>query len=218
MWIWYRATQIKKRLTEYVTIDEYFPLMKELSKDLSVSKYATHLVYMTGSYSGKLIESKIIYSIFQKQPKRADIYWFIHIDVTDSPYTMEYKVDILVPDDVVRVEFKLGFKIEHRVNLFFRKVVEDMVKNKEIDFTSRYSSLSKRNVIGDFRFVVLEKHLSNENNLPPIDQFAMNGYFAFKNVSLSEQSAFGLDTSAVTIEKVPLIIAPIEDFQLRRVL
>lgn len=217
MWIWYRATQIKRRLTEYVNIEEYIPLIQELSKDMTIPKYSTHLVYMTGAYSSKLIESKIIYSIFQKQPKRADIYWFVHIDVTDAPYTMEYKVDTIATDDVVRVEFKLGFKIEHRVNLFFRKVVEDMVKNKEIDFTSRYASLSKRNVIGDFRFVVLEKHLSTENDLDPIDKFAMNGYFTLKHVSLSEQSAFGLDTSSVTIEKVPMVIVPMGDFQLKRI-
>lgn len=95
--------------------------------------------------------------------------------------------------------------------------MEDLVTKKEIDFTSRYTSLSKRNVIGDFRFVVLEKHLSTENDLPPIDQFAMNGYFLLKHVSLSEQSAFGLDTSSVTVEKVPMIISPMEDFQLKRV-
>jgi KUP system potassium uptake protein len=216
MWIWHKATDIKKRLTEYVNIQEYIPLLQELSQDMSVPKYATHLVYMTGGYTRYLIEDKILYSIFQKQPKRADIYWFVHIDVTDAPYTLEYKVDILVPNDVVRVEFKLGFRIEHRINLFFRKVVEDMVRNKEIDFTSRYSSLSKRNVIGDFRFVVLEKHLSTENDLPFIDQFVMNGYFALKVISLSEQSAFGLDTSSVTIEKVPMVIAPVQNFELKR--
>ena len=218
MWIWFRAARIKKRLTEYINLETYVPLLQELSTDMSIPKYATHLIYMTGAYSSKLVESKIIYSIFQKQPKRADIYWFIHIEVTDDPYTMEYKVDIIAPDDVVRVEFRLGFRVEHRINLFFRKVVEDLVTNEEVDFTSRYSSLSKRNVIGDFRFVVLEKHLSSENNLPAIDQFAMNGYFFLKHISLSEQSAFSLDTSSVTIEKVPMIIAPVEDFQLKRIL
>lgn len=216
MWIWYRATNIKNKLTEYINIKEYIPLLQELSNDMSVPKYATHLVYMTGANSSKLVESKIIYSIFQKQPKRADIYWFIHIDVTDDPYTMEYKVDVIAEHDIIRIEFRLGFRIEHRVNLFFRKVVEDLVAKKEVDFTSRYASLSKRNVIGDFKFVVLEKHLSRENDLPPVDQFTMGSYFLLKNISLSEQGAFGLDTSSVTVEKVPLVISPMEDFQLKR--
>jgi KUP system potassium uptake protein len=217
MWIWYRSYKIKKKLTQFVKIEEYIPMLKELSTDNSIAPYATHLIYMTGAANSNLIESKIVYSILQKQPKRADVYWFLHIEVTDDPYTLEYKVDILVPDDVVRVEFRLGFKVEQRVNLFFRKVVEDMVKNKEINFTSRYTSLSKRNIIGDFRFVVLEKHLSTDNNLPPLDKFAMNGYFTLKHISLSEQSAFGLDTSSVTVEKVPMIITPIQDVHLKRV-
>lgn len=217
MYAWFRARKIKNRLTEYVKVDEYFPLIQELSNDLSVPKYATHLVYLTGAYNPREIESKIIYSIFQKQPKRADIYWLLHIDVMDDPYTMEYKVNMLLPHDVIRVDFRLGFRIEHKINLFFRKVVEDLVKNKEVDFTSRYTSLNKRNVIGDFRFVVLEKHLSHENALPHAEKLVMNAYFILKDISLSEQSAFGLDTSSVTIEKVPLVIAPIEDFQLKRI-
>jgi KUP system potassium uptake protein len=217
MYIWYRARKIKNRLTEYVKLEDYYPILKELSHDLTVPKYATHLVYLTGAYNRHEIESKIIYSIFQKQPKRADIYWFLHIDVLDEPYTMEYRVNVLLPHDVIRIDFRLGFRIEHRVNLFFRKVVEDMVKNKEVDFTSRYASLNKRNVIGDFRFVVLEKHLSHENDLPPFEKLVMNGYFLLKEISLSEQSAFGLDTSSVAIEKVPMVIIPMEDFQLKRI-
>jgi KUP system potassium uptake protein len=217
MYSWYRARKIRNRLTEFVKLEDYFPLLQELSNDMSVPKYATHLVYLTGARSPREIESKIIYSIFQKQPKRADIYWFLHIDVMDDPYTMEYKVNILLAQDVIRVDFRLGFRIEHRINLFFRKVVEDLVKQKEVDFTSRYTSLNKRNVIGDFRFVVLEKHLSHENDLTPTEKLVMNAYFVLKNISLTEQSAFGLDTSSVTIEKVPLVITPVEDFQLSRV-
>jgi len=217
MWVWHKSRKIKNRLTEYVRFSDYFPLLQELSHDMSVPKYATHLVYLTGAYNEKEIESKIMYSIFQKQPKRADIYWFVHIDVTDDPYQMEYKVNILVPNDVIRVDFRLGFRVEQRINLFFRKVVEDLVKNHEVDFTSRYTSLNKRNLIGDFRFVVLEKHLSHDNDLNADEQLIMDGYFILKTISLSESSAFGLDTSNVTIEKVPMVIAPAEGIELRRV-
>ncbi|ABG60662.1 KUP/HAK/KT family potassium transporter [Cytophaga hutchinsonii] len=217
MIIWYTAHRIKRRLTEYVKIQDYFPLIKELSEDTSIPKYSTHLIYLTGADNYTQIESKVIYSIFQKQPKRADIYWFLHIDVVDEPYTMEYKVRTMLADDVIRIDFKLGFRVEHRINLFFRKVVEDMVNNKEVDFTSRYTSLNKRNVIGDFRFVVLEKHLSNDNDLSVMEQFAMDWYFFLKHISISESSAFGLDTSSVTVEKVPMVISPMEAFQLKRV-
>ncbi|MDB5257681.1 MAG: kup [Chitinophagaceae bacterium] len=217
MYVWYQARKIKNRLTEFVKLEEYYPLIKELSRDTSVNKYATHVVYLTSADSVKEIESKVIYSIFQKQPKRADIYWLLHIDVVDEPYTMEYKVNTILPDDLIRVDFKLGFRIEPRVNLFFRKVVEDMVQNKEVDFTSRYTSLSKRNLIGDFKFVVLEKHLSHDNDLPWKEQLVMDIYFLLRRMSLSETSAFGLDTSTVTVEKVPLVISPVEGVTLKRI-
>jgi KUP system potassium uptake protein len=217
MYVWHEAKRIKNRLTEYVKIDEYFPMLQELSSDLSIPKYSTHLVYMTGASNPRQIESKIIYSIFNKQPKRADIYWFVHIEVTDDPYRMEYEVDIILPNDLVRVDFRLGFRVEQRINLFFRKVVEDLVKNHEVDFTSRYISLKSRNVVGDFRFIVLEKHLSHDNDLDADEQLVMDAYFWLHSVSLSEHSAFGLDTSSVTIEKVPLVISPAEGIELKRI-
>jgi KUP system potassium uptake protein len=217
MWLWFASKKIKNRLTEFVMLEDYHTILKELSHDLSVPKYATHLVYLTGSDNSKYIESKIMYSIFNKQPKRADVYWLVHIDVLDEPYTMEYKVDVILPDDLVRVDFRLGFRVEPKINLYFRKVVEDMVRNKEVDFTSRYTSLNKRNVIGDFKFVVLEKHLSNDNDLSAMEQIIMDAHFFLKEISLSEPSAFGLDTSSVVEEKVPLIIVPKENFEFKRV-
>ncbi|GAB3991301.1 KUP/HAK/KT family potassium transporter [Spirosoma daeguense] len=217
MIIWLRAFQIKLRLTEYVRIDQYIQAIKELSRDISIPKYATHIVFMSNAARQSEIESKIIYSIFQKRPKRADIYWFVHVDTTDDPYTMEYKVNTIAPDDAYKVTFKLGFRVEQRINLFFRKVIEDMVKNKEVDITSRYESLSRQNVIGDFRFVVLEKFLSFENELPTTERLIMNLYFNIKSFTTPEDRWFGLDSSSVKIEKVPLVIRPVENVQLKRI-
>ncbi len=217
MIIWLNANKIKLRLTEYVKIDQYIQPFKELSRDISIPKYATHLVFMSNAARAAEIESKVIYSIFQKRPKRADIYWFIHVDTTDDPYTMEYKVNTIAPDDVYKVTFRLGFRIEQRINLFFRRVIEDMVKNKEVDITSRYESLSRQNVIGDFRFVVLEKFLSFENDLPLRERIVMDVYFFVKNFTTPEDRWFGLDSSAVKIEKVPLVIRPVENVKLKRI-
>ena len=217
MYIWLQAFKIKLRLTEYVRIDQYTQSIKELSRDISIPKYATHLVFMSNAGRQSEIESKIIYSIFQKRPKRADIYWFVHVDTTDDPYTMEYKVNTIAPDDAYKVTFRLGFRVEQRINLFFRKVIEDMVKNKEVDITSRYESLSRQNVIGDFRFVVLEKFLSFENELPARERLIMNIYFAIKGFTTPEDRWFGLDSSSVKIEKVPLVIRPVENVKLKRI-
>lgn len=217
MYIWLRAFHIKRRLTEYVRLDKYIESLKELSEDGSIPKYATHLIYMTSAEHKNEIESKIIYSIFQKRPKRADIYWFLHVHITDEPHTLEYKVTHIAPNDVVRVDFRLGFRVEQRINLYFRKVVENLVMNKEVDITSRYESLNKQNIIGDFRFVVLEKYLSADNELPLNEKLIMKGYFNLKDLIPSEDKWFGLDTSSVKIEKVPMVINPVHDIELKRI-
>jgi KUP system potassium uptake protein len=218
MTVWLRAYYIKLRLTEYTKLEAYLPALKELSRDISIPKYTTHLVFMTNASRTSEIETKVIYSIFQKRPKRADIYWFIHVDTTDDPYTMEYKVSTIDDEEtVIKVNFKLGFRVDQRINLFFRKVVEDMVMNKEVDITSRYESLSRQNVTGDFRFVVLERFLSFENDLPFIEQMVMKTYFFVKDFTTPEDKWFGLDSSSVKVEKVPLIIRPVENVKLRRV-
>jgi len=216
MLIWYYARKIRNRYVEFVKLTDHLTVLEDLSHDLSVPKYATHLVYLTSANNREEIESKIIYSIMQKQPKRADIYWFVHVDVVDEPYRMEYKVSEFIHDDVIRIDFRLGFRVAPRVNLMFRKVVEDMVKNKEVDITSRYLSLNKNNIIGDFRFIVIEKFLSYENELPIIEKIILDIYSFLKHLSLSEEKAFGLDTSSVTVEMVPLIIAPPKELHLKR--
>ncbi|MBX0289829.1 KUP/HAK/KT family potassium transporter [Hymenobacter sp. HSC-4F20] len=217
MYVWLRAYFIKRRLTEFVKIEPYVEALKQLSNDESISKYATHLVFMSSAERQSEIESKIIYSIFQKRPKRADIYWFVHVDTTDEPYTMEYKVTELAHDDVFRITFRLGFRVEQRINLYFRKVVEDLVRNKEVDITSRYESLSKQHVTGDFRFVVLEKFLSVENEFPMVEKLVMQAYFYIKQFIASEDKYFGLDTSSVKVEKVPLVITPVREVALKRI-
>ena len=216
MWIWYKGRKIKNRLTEFVPLKSYIPILEQLSKDESISKFATHLVYLTSADLQNEIESKVMYSILQKQPKRADIYWFVHIHVDDQPYTMQYKVDHIVSNDIIKVEFKLGFRVEQKINYYFRRVVEELVLNGEVDVTSRYTSLKEQNITGDFKFVVLQRHLSNENELSTYDQFIMDIYFTLDKLSLSEAKAFGLDTSSVLIEKVPLVIAPLKEFKLKR--
>lgn len=217
MYIWFKSRKIKNRYVEFVRLENYIPKIQELSNDRSVAKYATHLVYLTSADNPKEIEHKIIYSILNKKPKRSDIYWFVHVDTLDDPYTSEYKVDHIIPNDIIRVEFRLGFRVEPRINLMFRKVVEDLVANKEVNITSRYESLERSNIVGDFQFIVLEKYLSQDNDLPIMERFIMKLYFWLKEISLSEERGFGLDVSNVTIEKFPLIVAPVTNMKLKRI-
>lgn len=218
MWVMYSVRNIKDEYNEFVNLKDYLQQLADLSKDESLPKYASHLVYLTSGKGEYDVENKIIYSIFQKQPKRADIYWFIHVNTDPSPYKMEYKVNIMKQDDVVRIDFNLGFRIAPRINVFLRKAIQDLVANNEVNIISRYPSLRKYHITGDFRFVVLDKFLSNENDdMPFLRKLILNFYFFLRKLSLSEEEAFGLDTSQVTVEKVPLIIKYPKDIQLKRV-
>ncbi len=217
MGIWYSAKKIRRSYTEFVKVSKYKHLLAELSIDMTIPKYATHLVYLTNASNEDEIESKVIYSILQKRPKRADIYWFVHINVVDEPHRMEYKVHEILKDDVIRVDFNLGFRVAPKINLMFRKVVQDLVRNGEVDITSRYESLNRNNVIGDFKFIIIEKFLSYDNDLPWQERIILDAYFFLKKMSLSEGRAFGLDTSSIKIEKFPLIINPHRDITLKRI-
>jgi KUP system potassium uptake protein len=217
MFVWYFARKIRNRYLVFVKLSDYLPVLEDLSKDLSVPKYATNLVYLTSADHRTEIESKIMYSILNKQPKRADIYWFVHVHVVDEPYTMEYRVNEFIHDDVIRIDFRLGFRVAPRISLMFKKVVEDMVKNKEVDVTSRYASLNKNNIIGDFRFILIEKFISYDNDLPFYEKWILDCYNILKKMGLSEEKAFGLDSSSVTIESFPLLITAPREICLTRV-
>jgi len=217
MYVWFRARKIKNRYVEFVRLDQYLPTIQEISNDMSIPKSATHLVYLTSANNPKEIEHKIVYSILNRKPKRADIYWFVHVDTQDDPYVADYTVDTIVPNEVIRIEIRLGFRMEPRINLMFKKVVQDMVANKEVNITSRYESLQKNNVVGDFQFIVLEKFLSQDNELPIFEKLIMKLYFWIKKTSLSEERGFGLEQSNVTVEKFPLIVAPVRRLKLKRI-
>jgi KUP system potassium uptake protein len=217
MWSWHTARKIRNRYIKFIAIEDYYDIIKELSEDETVPKYASQLVYMTSANFNSEIESKIIYSILQKQPKRADVYWLVHVDVMDEPYTREYEVDFLVPNKLIRIDFKLGFRVEQQINLLFRRVVEDLVKKGEVDITSKYRSLNQHKIVGDFRFVVIEKVVSRSHNLSFFETAIMFIYGELKKLSLSEERNFGLDLSFVTVEKVPLMLADPESVQIKRV-
>jgi KUP system potassium uptake protein len=217
MYVWFKARKITNRFLNFIDLKDQMPLLTALSNDEGVSKYATHLVYLTKANNSKQIEQKVIYSILSRKPKRADIYWFLHIERMDDPYTMEYTVEEIEADKVIRVEFRLGFRIQPRVNVLFRKVVEDMVSRNELDILSRYESLRKFNMAADFQFVIIEKFLSYNNEFTVKDSFILNSYFTIKKLAQTEAKAFGLDTSETRIEKIPLVVKPVTNIKIKRV-
>lgn len=218
MWIWMRASQIKNRLTDIVNLQSYIPKLKELSIDESIPKYGTHIIYMTNAGSPNEIESKIMYSILEQKPKRADIYWFIHVEITNEPYTTQYVVNVLAAEDIIHITFKLGFRIEQKIGIYLKEVITNMVENKEVDVISRYESLNKDHTIGDFTFVVLEKFISYENQLPLNEKIILGIHFFIKKFTNSERESFGIDANHLIIEKMPLVIRNSTKINLERVL
>ncbi len=208
MGIWFIGKKIKNRLTEFEPLTPHIAHIGDLSTNTKISKYATNLVFLTASDTSTEIESKVIYSIFSRRPKRADFYWFVHINVVDEPYTMTYRVNTLVQNDLYYVTFNLGFRVEPRINLFFRMVVQELIKSGEIEPDDRITVATDDLIEGDFKFVVLQHFMSHENDLPVHERFIMNAYFLMRKlVSVREDVGYGLDTSNVQFEKVPLVIA-----------
>jgi KUP system potassium uptake protein len=217
MSIWNNAKKINKSYTKFVKIDDYKKVLVELSNDFSIPKYATHLVYMTNAGRTDEIEEKVMYSILQQRPKRADIYWFVHVNILNEPYRRDYKVTEITKEDVYRIDFNLGFREPTKINFMFKEVIKDMVQKGEVDITSRYESLNKNNIIGDFKFVLSEKFLSNDSDILWHEKIIMNSYFLIKKLSLSEERGFGLDSSSVKIEKFPMILHAPENISLTRI-
>jgi KUP system potassium uptake protein len=217
MYVWYYARKINNRFTKFVDVGKYIPLLKEMSIDDSLPKFSTHLIYLTKANSRVQIEEKIIKSIFAKKPKRADVYWFLHIQRAEQPYTMSYDVSELADDKVIKININLGFRIQPKAELYFKQIVKELVANKELNLHIRPDGSTKYNPEPDFKFVVIEKFLSVENEFALKEGLLLNSYFFLKDLGLSDEKAFGLDKSDVVVEDVPLVYQQAQSIELERI-
>ena len=216
MFTWYRARKITNRYLDFVPLPDHAAALVDLSNDLEITKFATHLVYLTKANRPLDVEKRIIDSIMSKRVKRADIYWFVHVNWTDEPYTTEYTVRELVDDKVIRVDFDLGFRIQPRINLLFKKVLQDLYERQELIFKNKYESIAREDFHTDIRYVVLERFLSVENELTMKDDLILDTYFALKRLAQTDQKAFGLDTADTIVEEAPLVIQQVRELPLKR--
>lgn len=216
MYVWYYARKVNNRFVKFTDIGKYAPQLVELSMDDSIPKFSTHLIYLTMANSRNQLEDKIIKSIFSKKPKRADVYWFVHINRTESPYTMSYEIAELVDDKIIKVTINLGFRIQPKTEMYFKKIVQELVLNKELNLHIRPDGSTKYNEEPDFKFVVIEKFLSVENEFTLKEGLLLQAYFKLKDMGLSDEKAFGLDKSDVVIEHIPLIYQQGQQVKLQR--
>lgn len=215
MYVWYNARKITLRMLTFVSLKDYLPLLGNLSNDTSIPKYATHLVYLTKLPGHKQIEKRIIDSIFSNPLKRADVYWLINFERADEPFSMEYGVEKLLDDKVIRVDFRIGFRIQPRIGIMLKKVVEEMVNNNELNISSRFSSEHKDS-LKDFKFIILERFLSYDNEFSGREGFILNSYFSILKLARSDSEAYGIDLDQAVFEKVPLVVAPVSNIKLKR--
>lgn len=216
MYVWYYARKINNRFTHFTDLGKYASQLKELSADDNIPKFSTHLIYLTKANTRHEVEEKIVKSIFSKKPKRADVYWFVHINRTTQPYTLTYDVSELVDDKVIKVDINVGFRIQPRTELYFKKIVQDLVAKKELSLHIRPDGSTKYNNEPDFKFVVIEKFLSVENEFAFREGILLNSYFFLKRLGQSDENAFGLDKSDVVVEQIPLLYQPIANINLTR--
>jgi KUP system potassium uptake protein len=217
MYTWFYARKINNKFTRFVDLGKYAPTIKELSEDDNVPKFSTHLIYLTKANNRHQVEEKIINSIFAKKPKRADVYWFVHINRTEHPYTLSYDVSELLDNKVIKITINAGFRIQPKTELYFKKIVQDLVIKKELNLHIRPDGSTKYNAQPDFKFIVIEKFLSVENEFTVKDGLLLNSYFFLKELGQSDEKAFGLDKSDVVIEDIPLVYQPSQHIELTRV-
>jgi len=205
MTIWFLGKRIRKNYTEFVRLEDYTTVIEDLSNDESIPQYSNNLIYLTNAHNKNEIESKVIYSILYKRPKRADVYWMLHVNVIDEPYGMEYQIKKF-SDKIMRVDFYLGFRIAPKISPLFKKVLEDLSMCGEFNRLSTYHSLRKNQITADHKYIIIEKVVSFDNDLPWYEKFILDCYAFIRRRSLSEEKAFGLDNSSVKIEYYPLLL------------
>jgi KUP system potassium uptake protein len=206
MLVMYNGRRVRNNFITYDKVEKYMPVLADLSQDDTIPKYASNLVYTIHADNRTDIEAKTIYSIISRQPKRADKYWFLHVDIVDDPYTLEYKITEMCAGRVYRIDFFLGFKVQPRINEYFKQVLQHMVEERRIDLISTHPSLRKHNILSDFRFVQIDRRVIRHVDLPLLEKFSLNFYYTLRRIGISDVNAYELDSSLVTVERIPLTI------------
>lgn len=216
MYVSYFARKINNGYTKYEDLGKYAHTIAVLSNDQNIPKFSTHLIYLTKAERRDLIESKIIKSIFDKKPKRADVYWFFHVNRTNQPYTLDYEVSELVDDKVIKIVLNIGFRVQPKTQLFFEKVIDDLIANKELNLHLRNNGSTKYNPSIDFKFIILQTYLSVDNEFAVKESVTLKSYFFLKQFAQKDEEAFGLDRNDVIVEHIPLVYQPVKAFNLKR--
>ena len=208
MYVWLYSSKIKKKYRNFVDLLDYKDKFKLIGEEKELPLYANNLVYLTKSTQWNKVENKIVYSIFNKLPKRADYYWFMNIEVTDEPYTREYRVNTIKENNVFSIEFKLGFRVSQGINSLLGEVIQELVETGELICSPKEYIIKSgcRQAVGNFKFILVEEVLVSESKFSSWDKFILGTKLLIKKFTVSPEKWYGIDTSIVEVEKVPIIV------------
>ena len=206
MYIWYRAWNIRRKYLKFKKLSDYYDIIRDLKADETIPKYATNLVFIRQSDSDDMVEDKLIYSIINKQPKRADHYFLVHFSNDDAPDTLNYTCHELIEQTLYAINIRVGYRVNPLMTLYLRQIVEDLIAQHRFDIRSCYPSLRKHNIAGDFRFIVIHRIYYASTVVSASDNFMLHLFGFIRHIGIDDEQALGLDTSNVTVERVPFVI------------
>ena len=205
MYAWYNGRLIKAKFIKFVHLNKYIAVIKDLKLDETIPKYATNLAFLSRAKNHDEVESKIIYSIMRKQPKRADHYFILNITNQEDPYTFKYTIDEIMPGTIYRVNFLLGFKVDRRINDYFDQVLQDMMDEGTIPTRSSHPSLRGYNIPPDLKYVIIDNTYINDTLLTVKEKITLNIYNFVKYIGSDDFKAWGISSHNVTVESAPLL-------------
>ena len=205
MYAWYNGRLIKAKFIKFVKLDKYVSIIKELKLDETIPKYATNLAFLSRAKKDDEIESKIIYSILRKQPKRADHYFILNIVNQEDPFTYKYTIDEIMPGTIYKINFLLGFKIDRRINDYFDQVLADMMEEGSIPARSSHPSLRSHNIPPDLKYVIIDNTYINDTLLTVKEKITLNIYNFVKYIGSDDFKAWGISSHNVVVESAPLL-------------
>lgn len=208
MIIWYRGTGLEHEFRTDIKVSDHVDALKSLRDDTSIHLLTHNLVYLDKGEDAEYIDRDILYSILDKDPKRAQAYWFVSVNVLDEPDTLNYQLETYGTDYIFRIKLNLGFKCSPRINVYLRQIVQDLLKSGELPEQDKKYSIYGKSPVGSFKFCLIHKSVPTKTEIAAIDELVLNAKYAIRKMAGSKSKWYGLDTSSLITEIVPLIVTP----------
>jgi KUP system potassium uptake protein len=219
LFLYYKAKQLRKSITEYISMKKVIPLLNAVKNDPGIQFEASNLVYPTRSNSPNKLDSTVYFSLFKKRPRKAGVYWFLHLDILSDPWGVHYTVNEVIDKSCYYVNLQLGFKEEHRIEYMMRKIHNKMIEKGELTGESVFESVKGKFDEPDYKFIVLNSRVAMDNKLTAFQSLCVKAYRFVKATGLKPAEDFGLDKTNVMVEYIPITVTKqyeqeiIEDFE-----